>query len=427
MSPVDKTPVPLWARNVVSDLKSDAETFTSWNKCMSKAYCKWPVIVAIIIAALILFSVIACVINCLCCGVQCCKCCCGCCSSCCPAPRRRRDKAKHLDEQYDQPPPMPAMPTVPPINNAYQSPYQPQAPPVYRGAEVARFDTPSSPSGGKFDEDALPAMPTWDNAVTKRVEDGEAHGEAMEMKPLNNPVQEPRRMPSAARSLGGGYMGPTPLRTGTPANYHAEPRGYDGYDGQDAYGYHAPGPRSPPPISPYEHQPYSEYPHDDRFHSMSPAPTYTSQPPYNMHMDPTQPHHMPMDGAQPYHMPMDGMQPPYMPMDNPQPHYMPMDNMQPHHMPPEPTYGQPMPINRTYSPAPTLHSAMNAPRPIPYRQPSPGFNQAPPYRGMSPATPASPPPPFTTTPAPYEANEPGRPPSLLQSGRRPTGNSYRDL
>ncbi|BCS04355.1 uncharacterized protein AKAW2_80156S [Aspergillus luchuensis] len=418
MSPVDKAPVPLWARDVVSDLKSDASTFTSWDKCMSKAYCKWPVIVAIIIAALIVLSVIACVINCLCCGVQCCKCCCGCCFKCCPGFKRKRNKQKYLDDQYDQPPPMPAMPTMPaPMNNAYQTPYQPQAPPVYRGAEVARFDTPSSPANGKFDEDALPAMPTWEGAVTKKVEDENPHAESLEMKPLSNANQEPRRMPSGARSVTGGYGGPPPLRTGTPAApgaYHAEPRGYDGYDGPDAYGYHAPGPRSPPPVSPYEHQPYSEYPHEDRFHNMSPAPTYTTQPQY-MPMDATQPHHAPMDGMQPYQMPMDGMHPNYMPPEPAHPHYMPQ-----HQMPPDTgTYGQPMPINRTFSPAPTLHSAMNAPRPVPYRQPSPGF-QAPPYRNMSPATPTSPPPPFSTTPAPRDANEPGRPPSLLQSGRRPT-------
>ncbi|PYH90353.1 hypothetical protein BO71DRAFT_79859 [Aspergillus ellipticus CBS 707.79] len=518
MSPaLDKTTYPLWARDVVSDLKSDVETFSSWDKCMSKAYCKWPVIAAIIIAALILLSIIACIVNCLCCGIQCCKGCCGCCSMCCPTPRNKRNKTKHLDDPYQQTP-MPAMPPPAPINNAYHTPYQAQAPPSYRGAEVARFDNPKSPANANFNEDSLPAMPTWDNAVAKRVEDTATY-EDVEMKPLSVANNEPRRRPSAATSNVSGYSGPPPLRTvtpgvpsrtgtpgmptrtgtpgmstrtgtpgmpqpqrtgtpgmplravtpgmpqrigtpgmpqrmGTPASYppeHGEFNGHDAYGhdtyahdtfaldtyghdayGHDAYGYQ-PEPRSPPPISPYDHQPYGEYPHDDRFHNISPAPTYTTQPQQPRYMA-AQPHHMPMDDdephyamdpMQPHHMPMDAMQSHYPPMDAPQSHYMPMDHMQPQQMPSEAMYGghqmPQMPIDRTYSPGPAFHS-MNAPRPIPYRQPSPAISSAPPYRNASPATPTSPPPPFSATTAPHETNDPGRPPSLLQSGRRPAPN-----
>ncbi|RAK81048.1 uncharacterized protein BO72DRAFT_465493 [Aspergillus fijiensis CBS 313.89] len=409
MSPVDTVPAPLWARDIVSDLKSASSTFSSWDSCMSKAYCKWPVIAAIIVGGLIVLSVIACIVNCLCCGIQCCKGCCGCCSMCCPSPRNRQRKAKHLDDPYP-PPDMPgAMPGTMPPPMPVKSPYQaPQPPPVYRGTEVARFDAPTSPAGSKFNEDALPAMPSWDNAVTKRVEDTGPHVEAVELESMNHVSREPRRMPSAPRMNGGGvggggYMGPPPVRAGTPGQYpirtgtpdipghYPEPQDYNaqtphGYDAQNTYGYNHNGPRSPPPISPYDEQPYNHgFPHEERYHTMSPAPTYT-----------TQPAHAPAEHSQPYYMPSETPLPPYMPMD------------------------------RTRSPAPALSSAMNAPRPVPYRQPSPAISQYIPYQGVSPVTPPSPP-SFAAAPTPHEASDPGRPPSLLQSGRRPVPNSYRDV
>ncbi|RAH83640.1 hypothetical protein BO86DRAFT_417674 [Aspergillus japonicus CBS 114.51] len=399
MSPVDTVPAPLWARDIVSDLKSASSTFSSWDSCMSKAYCKWPVIAAIIVGGLIVLSVVACIVNCLCCGIQCCKGCCGCCSMCCPSPRNRQRKAKHLDDPYplpDMPGPMPGtMPPPMPVKSPYQAP---QPPPVYRGTEVARFDAPTSPAGSKFNEDALPAMPSWDNAVTKRVEDTGPHVEAVELESMNHVSREPRRMPSAPRMNGGGvggggYMGPPPVRTGTPGQYPIRTGTPDynaqtphGYDAQNTYGYNHNGPRSPPPISPYDEQPYNHgFPHEERYHTMSPAPTYTTQPAY-----------APAEHPQPYYVPSETPLPPYMPMD------------------------------RTRSPAPALSSAMNAPRPVPYRQPSPAISQYIPYQGVSPVTPPSPP-SFAAAPAPHEASDPGRPPSLLQSGRRPVPNSYRDV
>ncbi|RAL17258.1 uncharacterized protein BO97DRAFT_3035 [Aspergillus homomorphus CBS 101889] len=430
MSPVDRVPAPLWARDIVSDLKSASSTFSSWDSCMSKAYCKWPVIAAIIVGALILLSIIACVVNCLCCGIQCCTGCCGCCSMCCPSPRNRQRKAQYSDDPYP-PPEMPgAMPPSMPVN----TPYQPlQQPPVYRGAEVARFDAPTSPVGSKFHDDALPAMPSWDNAVTKRVEDTGPHVETVELEAMDHVSREPRRMPSAPRmnpgGMGGaGYSGPPPVRSNTPGQYpartgtsgqypartgipsqypdrtgtpghhldrtgtpghYAEPHNYNaqssyGYDTQNTYGYNHNGPRSPPPVSPYDEQPYNhDFPHEDRY--MSPAPTYTTQPAFAA-----------AEHSQPHYMPSETPLPPYMPMD------------------------------RTRSPGPTLSSAMNAPRPMPYRQPSPAIGQYTAYPGVSPVTPTSPP-PFAAAPAPHEASDPGRPPSLLQSGRRPVPNSYRDV
>lgn len=44
MSPVDyykTSSMSLWARDAVGDIKSAPETFSSWDKCMTKAYCKY--------------------------------------------------------------------------------------------------------------------------------------------------------------------------------------------------------------------------------------------------------------------------------------------------------------------------------------------------------------------------------------------------
>ncbi|THC97734.1 hypothetical protein EYZ11_002781 [Aspergillus tanneri] len=337
MSPVDTNPVtpfPIWVRDIGSELKSAPQTLSSWDNCMAKSYCKWPVIAAIIVGALIVISIIACV---------------------------------PYNQPYNYPPPM-----QPPVNDAYKTT---PAPPVYRGAQVAHFDSPSNHSAGKYNEDALPAMPSWDNAVTRRVEDTDHHQDAMEMEPLNPSNQATHRTPSASRPNGGGYNGVgyhggdyndsghaeggydgagyaavPPARTGTPSGLHAEPR---------AHGYASPSPvvGSSSPIHQYD-QPYNDYSHGN---SWNQTPSVSA--PYAT-----------------------------------QPQYM------------------------------STGPAVSVDRPIPYRQPSPGFNKTPVYRGMSPSIPSTPPPPFTSTAAPYEMTaDAGRPPSLLQSGRKPAPNSYRDV
>ncbi|RLL96346.1 hypothetical protein CFD26_100263 [Aspergillus turcosus] len=180
MSPVDRPLLSLWARDVVGDLKSAPNTFSSWDNCMAKAYCKWPVIVGIIIGAVILISVIA---------------------------------SKYLDDPgYHQPPPMPA-------NDVYRPP---PGPPVYRGAQVARFNSPTSPPAAKVNEDALPAMPSWNDAVTRRVED-DSPQDAMEMEPLNPAHQDYQRVQSPGRFNSPGQMGVPPIRTQTssPGYFHA--------------------------------------------------------------------------------------------------------------------------------------------------------------------------------------------------------------
>ncbi|KAI9926927.1 hypothetical protein ASPWEDRAFT_177057 [Aspergillus wentii DTO 134E9] len=415
MSPVlDKTPNPLWARDAISDLKSAPQTFSSWDSCMAKSYCKWPVIVAIIVGAVIVIAILACVINCLCCGIQCCTGCCRCLSCCCPSGRRRGNKSKYLDEQspynnqpYNQPPA--------PSNNIYQpSP----APPVYRGAQVsrydspstARFDAPSSPAASKVNDDALPAMPSWDDAVTRRVEDKNAHVDEMEMEPLN-PSQEPHRMHSGARSNTPAFMGVPPVRTGTSSSYYPESR----YDAPSTYGAHTPAPASPG-HSPYDNQPYADYNQPPPFHAMSPAmsPAPAAYSPYDpmpsaspaADMSRPVPYCQPSPGSgMPFRQPSPG---PNMPLRQPSP-------------------GPNFPF-RQPSPGPGVPFRQASPGPnAPFRQPSPaGYAQSPIYRGVSPSLPpSSPPPPFTATPSSLDmhVNEPaGRPPSLLQSGRKPATN-----
>ncbi|KAB8074730.1 hypothetical protein BDV29DRAFT_118210 [Aspergillus leporis] len=435
MSPaVDTTPVPIWPRDFVSDLKSAPETLSSWDNCMAKSYCKWPVIVAIIVGALIVISILACVINCLCCGIQCCKCC-GCCSCCCPSPRRKKEP-KYLDEPYNQPPP--PMPP-PPTNNPYQPP---QALPTYRGAQVARFDTPPSPAASKVNEDALPAMPTWDSAVTKRVEDGNHRHDAMEMEPLNPSNLGPRRTPSAPRLNGVGYMGPPPARTGTAltsSSYYT--------DDQSAYRARSPGVASPGPISPYE-QPYGDYSHGNQWHSMSPdATSYPHQQQYMAIGTAVSPSSE-VSPAAPYRQPSPGVhQVPGMALSTEGARPIPYRQ-------PSPAINQ-SPINKTMSPAnpappyraltpansTPAYRAMLPPNQEPVYRAMPPPNSEPTYRAMpppidtqqafretSPSIPSSPPPPFTASPAPYEATqEPGRPPSLLQSGRKPVPNSFKNV
>ncbi|KAI9046123.1 uncharacterized protein KD926_003961 [Aspergillus affinis] len=386
MSPVDTTPVtpfPIWARDIASDLKEAPETLSSWDNCMAKSYC-------------------------------------------------------------NQPPPMQPPPIQPPA--PVNDPYKPSPSPAtgYRGAQVARFDSPSSPSHGKFNEDALPAMPTWDNAVNRRVEDSDPHSEAMEMEPLNAANKPPHRTPSAPRSNasgyngagyngseygsdyndssynggghhGPGYMGVPPLRTGG-SGFHPESRAHDI---PRAYTPHSPAVGSPAPMLPYEQQPYHDYspangagPWDSR----SPVPrTYTPQPQY-MAMGPAMSPAAEAPRPIPYRQPSPGF------AQTPMGHSIsPMDGPRP--IP----YRQPSPGFNQASMGQSI-SPMDGPRPVPYRQPSPGFNQAPVYQAMSPSIPSSPPPPFTATAAPHEMTaDSGRPPSLLQSGRKPAPNSYRDV
>lgn len=140
---------------------------------MSKGYCKWPAIIAIIIGSLIVLSLIWCCARCLCCGAECCCGCLSCCNRCCPSPRQKQG--------YQQPPPQPYP------YNQYQSPMPPQYGNTgyvgyggYRGPQTATFDVPSKKGAG-YNEDALPAMPSWDNAASRHVEDDDVEMEKLDL------------------------------------------------------------------------------------------------------------------------------------------------------------------------------------------------------------------------------------------------------
>lgn len=266
-----------------------------------------------------------------------------------------------------------------------------------RQTHIDHRHTPSNPT----------EMPTWDNARTRRVEDTSSpRPEDMEMEPLN----QPRRSPSVPRSPAS-FMGP-PARTGTTPSFYGE---------QNIHARRSPGPQSPPaataPLSPYD-EPYGDYPYGMSPPGPTPAPApyaprqYTPMPsisPAPAAYTPSQYTPMPSTISTPdpvpYRQPSPGVAVPYR-QPSPGPG-MPFRQ-------PSPGPGAPF---RQPSPGPGVPFRQQSPA-VPFRQPSPGFPQPPSYRGLSPAaSPASPPPAFSET-----NNGPGRPPSLLQSGRKPSVN-----
>lgn len=175
---------------------------------------RWPVIVAIIVVSLVLFSILWCIIRCACCGMSCCcTCfsflkCCDCCGGCCDG---RRDRPhKHLDDLPDSYPP-------------HQG-YQPNAPMM--GGGLAAASAPAPPQFAQFDvgksghavssqslnEDALPAMPSWETASKKHVLDEEK--DAVELGELDPATGQ--RLPLMAGAAGTGVSSPS-----TPSNEYA--------------------------------------------------------------------------------------------------------------------------------------------------------------------------------------------------------------
>lgn len=133
---------------------------------------------AIIIGSLIVLSLLFSIFRCCCLGVECC---CGifaCCNACCPSPRRTKTK-------YVEAPQQPAP----------QYAYLPQAPMGYfppAGVATATFDAPSGQpkKAANIRADALPAMPSWNTAATRRIEYEE---EEAEDAPLTRPVNQSLR------------------------------------------------------------------------------------------------------------------------------------------------------------------------------------------------------------------------------------------
>ncbi|KAF2458232.1 hypothetical protein BDY21DRAFT_420886 [Lineolata rhizophorae] len=166
-------PILYHRQDIIDDLNGAKDTFSSWDKCMAESYCKYPVIVAIVVGSLIAISVLICCMRCLCFGKECCCGCLSCCNACCPSPRRRG----HKELSNSAPPPMPYGGNQPayggagPTAQQYRAPLQPSyAQPQPDRPQFATFDV-SSGKGGNYNEDALPAMPTWEQAKSTKVEE----------------------------------------------------------------------------------------------------------------------------------------------------------------------------------------------------------------------------------------------------------------
>ena len=250
-----------------------------------EGHSKWPVIVAIIVGSLIVISLIWCCARCLCCGAECCCGCLSCCNRCCPSPRRK-------DKGYQQAPPTP-------FYNQYQQPpppmYAAQAAGGYRSANVpqtATFET-AGKNGTKYNEDALPAMPSWDHATSRR----EEVVEDVEMEKLGSEHHDQQDTLLPQQQQAGRYYGGSPnvnrtqdfSPTGDIGNAPASP--YHDYQQPQASPYAMAGARSPysPPYQQPAASPYTGSYGDSSGYFNTPAPqqqTYASQP----YVSPPQPY-----------------------------------------------------------------------------------------------------------------------------------------
>ncbi|KAI8635165.1 hypothetical protein F5Y19DRAFT_2313 [Xylariaceae sp. FL1651] len=210
--------------NISGGIQDAATAFSSWDNCMQAAFCKWPVIALIIIGGLILLSIVWCIVRCCCCGLSCCcECCyclrcCGQCCGMCDPPRGKR--SKYLDEPFVPPNHDQAYRSQAPMQSGFDS-MKPSVP------QYAEFD-----SGTKKDADALPAMPSWEDASSKKVLIEE---EAVEMEPLKKPdlSQNPSLMSvnNVAHAAS-----PSPISPGNVSPY-GPPVGINGPNGYMAAGH----------------------------------------------------------------------------------------------------------------------------------------------------------------------------------------------
>ena len=179
---------------------------------------RWPAIIGIILASLLVLSILLCIVRCLFCGAECCGCCLSCCGCC--GSRRRPPR---WDNQAPPPPFQPS-----PYNNGYQPTPNPpiynQPPPMPYAQQpfhqapqpqYAQFDASSRKPAGIINEDALPAMPSWDNASQTRVLDDSPlhHDDDVELGHLDPVAQQTAPMLAhQAQSPRAGY---SEMETGT--------------------------------------------------------------------------------------------------------------------------------------------------------------------------------------------------------------------
>ncbi|POS87546.1 hypothetical protein EPUL_000458, partial [Erysiphe pulchra] len=180
--------------SIVTDQVSNVTTtFTSWDKCMLQSYCKWPAIIGIAIGGIVALSIIICMTRCLCCGYSfCCSCfsflsCCGSCGGCCDGRRKKSGKYKsdlssdYRNQGYSAPPPM--------MKGGFNKP------------QFAHFST-NKASPGALNEDALPAMPSWDTATSVHVLDDSEESKGMELKQINSSTAQKVPLLTATAATG---------------------------------------------------------------------------------------------------------------------------------------------------------------------------------------------------------------------------------
>jgi hypothetical protein len=148
------------------------------------AYTRWPAIIGCVVGGLVLLSLIWCIVRCCCCGMSVC---CGC-LSCCRGRHSSRGPKHH-----DEPNPYKSAPPPPPPPPPAASGYTPNQPPSYAPPQFATFVTSNKDgAGGKtVNEDALPAMPTWESARTRKVlmeaePSQKGHADDVELGELNH-------------------------------------------------------------------------------------------------------------------------------------------------------------------------------------------------------------------------------------------------
>lgn len=264
--------------------------------------------------------------------------------------------------------------------NPYQG-YQPtpNAPPAYEPPRFAQFEAPTK--NGKPNEDALPAMPSWDNAASKRVEDPNAH-EDVEMGNLNR--HSGQKLSAVAASGPGGRGRYSQLDANSGSVYNQQQTGYHGSDSTHPYGGDI-GAQQARPDYDYSRQ---SPPAQQSYHSPQPSP-YGAPAPYDSH------YRRPSAGQTPH----GGFRAPAS-----------EDQLQPSALAPTPNL-----YNHGYDPKEpdqALRSSWTGSSSTKY-EPSTHYNHS--DTG------------YATAQMPSPHGQDNRPPSLLQAGRKPVAGSWRNI
>lgn len=202
----------LRSRDLQTDIQTLPDTLSSWDKCMARDFCKYPVIVGCIIGGLMFISLLWCLIRCIMCGYACCSCCCGGCGG-----SRRSQKHKHQVEFVPvQPPPI-------------------HQPPAYHQEPQFAYTTDRS---GNVSGDSLPAMPTWESTKVEIKEE-------VEMEYVNNEGYK-KKTPSPTHV---GYVASPPMVAPQQRGLTPTPAKMDAYTQRQQHS-HTPSPPAQRVLSP---------------------------------------------------------------------------------------------------------------------------------------------------------------------------------